>query len=230
MIWPDIYRSRAPPGDAPRPLPAAPVPDTAPAAPVPHPAPGPSPYIPGHGPRPNSFSDLSSAASPASHLTRVPLSALFGPGRRHDAPKSPVGGSQGPGPGPGPSALTATLQGHPQLQLQPQPQPQAAPAARPHPPHLPPHPKGPASSSASAPAGLVPAYLRVADDDAAARRLDDDPTVFPRLWVLQGAAPTSLESDLIRRLDLDPRRAPRTAKRVRQMLIERARRLWSDRG
>eukprot|EP00741_Cyanophora_paradoxa_P021859 tig00021374_g21100.t1 len=61
--------------------------------------------------------------------------------------------------------------------------------------------------------GLVPAYLRVADDDAAARRLDDDPTVFPRLWVLQGVAPTSLESDLIRRLDLDPRRAPRTAKR-----------------
>eukprot|EP00741_Cyanophora_paradoxa_P022004 tig00021432_g21241.t1 len=76
--------------------------------------------------------------------------------------------------------------------------------------------------------GLVPAYLRVADDDAAARRLDDDPTVFPRLWVLQGVAPTSLESDLIRRLDLDPRRAPRTAKRVRQMLIERARRLWSN--
>eukprot|EP00741_Cyanophora_paradoxa_P010364 tig00020531_g10028.t1 len=28
-------------------------------------------------------------------------------------------------------------------------------------------------------------------------RLDDDPTVFPRLWVLQGVAPTSLESDLI---------------------------------
>eukprot|EP00741_Cyanophora_paradoxa_P014592 tig00020807_g14072.t1 len=78
--------------------------------------------------------------------------------------------------------------------------------------------------------GLVPTYLRVADDDAEARSSDDRPTTYSRLWVLQGVAPQSLERDLIRALDLDPRRAPRTAKRVRQMLIERARRLWASRS
>eukprot|EP00741_Cyanophora_paradoxa_P024779 tig00000296_g23922.t1 len=78
--------------------------------------------------------------------------------------------------------------------------------------------------------GLVPTYLRVADDDAEARSSDDRPTTYLRLWILQGVAPQSLERDLIRALNLDPRRTPRTAKRMRQMLIERERRLWASRS
>eukprot|EP00741_Cyanophora_paradoxa_P008222 tig00000025_g7957.t1 len=76
---------------------------------------------------------------------------------------------------------------------------------------------------------LVPIFLRVADDDAEARSYDGRPYAYPRLWVLQGLAPQSLESALARCLNLAPRYAARAAKRVRQTLLERARRLWSRR-
>eukprot|EP00741_Cyanophora_paradoxa_P025631 tig00000385_g24735.t1 len=73
------------PGMHPAPSPPPQFPTPLPPPQFPTPLQAPPPYVPGHAPRPNSFSELSSAASPASHLTRVPLSALFGPG--HDAPK-----------------------------------------------------------------------------------------------------------------------------------------------